>query len=147
MENSLTSQKEVGRRKYHDRRRRITLFPLISARKMRRQLFSIKSIENFRDDALWLRIFRTFGNNPEQLSYGFVGHMKFWKTSIYFSNFSIFDISKGRMIFGCVRVEGPKYPLQSCKIIFNVVVTLEISESLVSKNDQIFEKFAKNRQI
>ena len=72
--------------------------------------------------------------------------MKFWKTSIYFSNFSIFDISKGRMKFGYVRVEGPKYPY-NLVFFFNVVVTLEISGSLVSKNDQNFEKFAKNRQI
>ena len=51
------------------------------------------------------------------------------------------------MKFGCVRVEGPKYPYNLLKLFFNVAVTLEISGSLVSKNDQNFEKFAKNRQI
>ena len=55
MENSRKSQKEVGRRKYDDRRSWTTLFSPIAARRIRvrrRQLFSLKSIANFRDDAL-----------------------------------------------------------------------------------------------
>ena len=75
MENSRKSQKEVGRRKYDDRRSWTTLFSPIAARRIRgrrRQLFSLESIAIFRNDALGQMIFRIFGNNLEQLSYGFV---------------------------------------------------------------------------
>ena len=78
---------------------------------------SLKAIENFRDHASGKMIFRTFVKNTEKLSYGFVEPYEVLENVIS-SKFSNFGISKGRMKFGCVDFEGPKYSLLSCKIIF-----------------------------
>ena len=76
------------------------------------QLFSIKIAENFRGYAFGLIIFREFGKNCKQLSYGIIELSKvleFWKTW-FFPNFSNLVISDDGMKFKWLCTERALVP-------------------------------------